>query len=79
MVHLLSARTLLVLSFLLIASAGYLCGQSKEKCRYIKTAAGYLMLLLQGADLFSQLEGFAHQEQIPSANFIPICTRHGYG
>jgi len=36
--------------------------------RYIKVPAGYLMVLRQGDDVFSQLENLANTEKIPSAN-----------
>lgn len=37
--------------------------------RYVKVPAGYLMVLRQGDNIFEQLEKFAHDEKIPSANF----------
>lgn len=37
--------------------------------RYIKVPAGYLMVLRQGDNIFDELEIFAKNENIPSANF----------
>ena len=37
--------------------------------RYTKTPTGYLMVLLQGDNMFVQLEALMDSEQIPSASF----------
>jgi predicted DNA-binding protein with PD1-like motif len=37
--------------------------------RFIKTPTGYLMVLLQGDNLFVQLKALMESEQIPSASF----------
>lgn len=37
--------------------------------RYVKVPQGYLMVLLQGDNIISQLEAFAEAEKIPAANF----------
>ena len=39
-----------------------------EKCRYIKTAYGYLMVLREGDDVLANIENLAKEKQIPSAN-----------
>lgn len=46
--------------------------QQKDQCRYIKTPAGYLMVLRQGDDVLAQLEDMAKTENIPSASFTGI-------
>ena len=43
-----------------------------EKCRYIKTAYGYLMVLREGDDVLAHIENLAQEKQIPSANFTGI-------
>ena len=43
-----------------------------EKCRYIKTAYGYLMVLREGDDVLANIENLAKEKQIPSANFTGI-------
>ncbi|MDW8850800.1 PPC domain-containing DNA-binding protein [Flavobacterium sp. MMLR14_040] len=43
-----------------------------EKCRYIKTAYGYLMVLREGDDVLANIENLAREKQIPSANFTGI-------
>ncbi|MFH7019234.1 PPC domain-containing DNA-binding protein [Flavobacterium sp. FlaQc-47] len=43
-----------------------------SKCRYIKTATGYLMVLRQGDDVLALIENLAQQEKIPFANFTGI-------
>lgn len=46
--------------------------QQKDQCRYIKTPAGYLMVLRQGDDVLAQIENMAKTENIPSASFTGI-------
>lgn len=46
--------------------------QEKEKCRYIKTPTGYLMVLRQGDDVLANIENLAKTENIPSASFTGI-------
>ena len=46
--------------------------ESNEKCRYIKTAYGYLMVLREGDDVLANIENLATEKQIPSANFTGI-------
>jgi uncharacterized protein len=43
-----------------------------EKCRYIKTAYGYLVVLREGDDVLANIENLAREKQIPSANFTGI-------
>lgn len=43
--------------------------QTADTARYIKTPAGYLMVLRQGDDVFKEIEKLATAEKIPSANF----------
>jgi predicted DNA-binding protein with PD1-like motif len=57
---------------MLIASMAMVIRSQKEKItakRYAKVPAGYLMVLRQGDNVFEELENFAIQENIPSANF----------
>jgi uncharacterized protein len=44
--------------------------QNDCKKRYIKTPTGYLMVLREGDNVFSQIEEMAKKEKIPSANFM---------
>lgn len=46
--------------------------QQKDQCRYIKTPAGYLMVLRQGDDVLAHIENMAKTENIPSASFTGI-------
>ncbi|MDQ1163182.1 putative DNA-binding protein with PD1-like motif [Chryseobacterium sp. SORGH_AS 447] len=46
--------------------------QQKDQCRYIKTPAGYLMVLRQDDDVLAQIENMAKTENIPSASFTGI-------
>lgn len=46
--------------------------QDSARCRYVKTAAGYLMVLRESDDVIKAIENLALQEQIPSANFTGI-------
>ncbi|MCG2614032.1 DNA-binding protein [Terrimonas sp. NA20] len=43
--------------------------QTDTSKRYTKVPSGYLMVLKQGDDILKQLEEFAIEENIPSANF----------
>lgn len=43
-----------------------------EKCRFIKTEYGYLMVLREGDDVLANIENLAKEKQIPSANFTGI-------
>lgn len=52
----------------LICSSLSLFAQDTTK-RYIKTPTGYLMVLRQGDDVFSNIEKLAKMEKIPAANF----------
>lgn len=45
---------------------------NQNKCRYIKTATGYLMVFREGDDVISGIENLAKEKQIPSANFTGI-------
>jgi len=45
---------------------------NNEKCRYIKTAYGYLMVLREGDDVLANIESLVKEKQIPSANFTGI-------
>ena len=44
--------------------------QTECKKRYIKTPTGYLMVLREGDNVFTQIEELAKNEKIPSANFM---------
>ncbi|KFE99661.1 hypothetical protein IX39_03075 [Chryseobacterium formosense] len=44
----------------------------QDKCRYIKTQTGYLMVLRQDDDVIAKIEDLAKTENIPSANFTGI-------
>ncbi len=46
--------------------------QQKDQCRYIKTPAGYLMVLRQGDDVLAHIENMVKAENIPSASFTGI-------
>lgn len=46
--------------------------QQQDNCRYIKTPAGYVMVLRQGDDVITHLENLAKTENIPSASFTGI-------
>lgn len=54
----------LLMNFSLSAS-----GQSDTTKRYIKVPAGYLMVLRQGDNVFSEIEKMATAENIPAATF----------
>ena len=43
-----------------------------DKCRYTKTADGYLMVLREGDNVLALLENLAREQQIPSAHFTGI-------
>ncbi|MBW8687044.1 PPC domain-containing DNA-binding protein [Chitinophaga rhizophila] len=42
---------------------------ANAQTRYVKVPAGYLMVLRQGDDLFTQLEAFMLKEKAPAVNF----------
>ncbi|MDA6068317.1 DNA-binding protein [Flavobacterium sp. AC] len=49
--------------------------QQKEgasKCRYVKTAAGYLMVLRESDNVIESIEKLVREEKIPSGNFTGI-------
>ena len=59
----------LLISLLIFYSA---ISQSRENSgdkKYVKTPTGYLMVLRQGDDVLKEIERFAQQENLPSANF----------
>jgi predicted DNA-binding protein with PD1-like motif len=51
----------------LLGLKGY--SQSADTARYVKTPAGFLMVLRQGDDVFKEIEKMALAEKMPSANF----------
>jgi predicted DNA-binding protein with PD1-like motif len=53
---------------ILIFSALIASPNKQEPPKYVKVPAGYLMVLRQGDDVFSELEKLAMNEKIPSAN-----------
>ncbi|MCQ8757640.1 PCC domain-containing protein, partial [Escherichia coli] len=58
------------LQFALFLSIAQLAAQSTPDSipKYVKVPAGYLMVLRQGDNVFTELENLASREQIPSAN-----------
>lgn len=46
--------------------------ENSQKCRYTKTAYGYLMVLREGDNVLALIENLAKEQQIPSANFNGI-------
>lgn len=60
-----------LLPFAFFLSIVQLAAQSKTDSipKYVKVPAGYLMVLRQGDNVFTELENLASREQIPSANF----------
>jgi predicted DNA-binding protein with PD1-like motif len=55
---------------ILIACCSTAIAQSNDTTkRYIKVPAGYLMVLRQGDDVFSQIEKMAMAENVPAATF----------
>lgn len=46
--------------------------ENDSKCRYSKTAAGFLMVLRQGDDVIASIENLVIEQKIPSANFTGI-------
>jgi len=45
---------------------------SASKCRYVKTATGYLMVLREGDNVIESIEKLVKEEKIPSGNFTGI-------
>ncbi len=43
-----------------------------SKCRYVKTATGYLMVLREGDNVIESIEKLVKEEKIPSGNFTGI-------
>ncbi|GEN76643.1 PPC domain-containing DNA-binding protein [Chryseobacterium hagamense] len=60
---------LTVLIFVLINAVN---AQQKDRCRYLKTPTGYLMVLRQGDDVLAHIGDLAKKENIPSAGFTGI-------
>lgn len=58
--------------FVFLCPAYILQAQCDSNVRYVKTPTGYLMVLKQGDNVFSQLKIFAKKENIPSASFTAI-------
>lgn len=58
-----------ILILFTMISAGTFAQTTAQSTRYTKIPNGYLMVLRQGDDIIKQLEHFASQENIPSANF----------
>lgn len=44
----------------------------EDKCRFIKTEDGYLMVLREGDNVISLIENLINEQQIPSGNFTGI-------
>ena len=63
---------LTILFFMALITAHAQEKVTTEKCRYIKTAYGYLMVLREGDDVLANIENLAKEKQIPSANFTGI-------
>ena len=63
---------LTILFFMALITAHAQEKVTTEKCRYIKTAYGYLMVLREGDDVLANIENLAKEKQIPSANFSGI-------
>lgn len=62
------------LLFLCLATS-FVQAQEKNndsKCRYIKTASGYLMVLRENDNVLAAIENLVKEQQIPSANFTGI-------
>ena len=63
---------LTILFFMALITAHAQEKVTTEKCRYIKTAYGYLMVLREGDDVLANIENLAKEKKIPSANFTGI-------
>lgn len=63
-----------IISALLLCSVAVVQAQQNDnqKCRYVKTTAGYLMVLREGDDVIALIEDLAKKEKIPFGNFTGI-------
>lgn len=61
-----------ILAVLIFVLMNNVTAQQKDQCRYIKTPAGYLIVLRQGDDVLAHIENMAKAENIPSASFTGI-------
>jgi predicted DNA-binding protein with PD1-like motif len=64
----------MITAVLICFAASVSQAQQKDntKCRYIKTANGYLMVLREGDNVISSIENLVREQQIPSGNFTGI-------
>ena len=60
------------LLFLLVFNFSHAQKNDTEKCRYTKTARGFLMVLREGDNVLELIEKLAKEQKIPSANFTGI-------
>ncbi|MCP2025336.1 putative DNA-binding protein with PD1-like motif [Flavobacterium sp. HSC-32F16] len=65
----------IIITLLLILGKHIINAQQKDnnqKCRYTKTANGYLMVMREGDNVLALIESLVSEQQIPSANFTGI-------
>ena len=61
--------TLLIITGISTNANAQKTGMADTSVRYIKDAAGYLMVLRQGDNIYQELEKFALKENVPAASF----------
>lgn len=65
-------RFTVIVFFCLVFTQVHAQQKDSSKCRYTKTAQGYLMVLREGDNVPAMLENLAKEQQISSAHFTGI-------